>query len=73
MRDLPEILTSKYGNRVSDSLYDQEEPLEKLRVLINEQDHTIIQVLEIRGLWQWIRLHYYPHYRVAAGGKDDIN
>jgi MoaD family protein len=44
--DLPAILGARYGEQVSKLLFGKEEPFDYLRVLINGQDHMVLQGLE---------------------------
>jgi molybdopterin synthase sulfur carrier subunit len=44
--DLPKILNERYGEKVLKLLQGKEEPFDYLRVLINGQDHLVLQGLE---------------------------
>ena len=44
--DIPDLLISRYGDPVAQLLYGKEEPFDNLRVLINGQDHMVLQGLE---------------------------
>ena len=44
--DLPAILGARYGEQVSKLLHGKEDSFDCLRVLINGQDHMVLQGLE---------------------------
>ncbi len=48
IRNLPEILVFTYGKKVADYIYESDESFNNLRVLINGQDHAVMDGLDTK-------------------------
>ena len=70
--NLPEILVLTYGNSVADHIYGSEESFDNLRVLINGQDHTVLEGLDTK-LNEGDMITLLPPLSGGSGGTRDSN